>query len=72
MRRFKEDTGNMGPVKSHLKNCGVTLNENIISVIGKNSNLSKLLTLEALFIKEINPSLNTKDEYRSRTLTLKF
>ena len=30
------------------------------------------LTLEALFIKEIAPVLNTKDEYRSRTLTLKF
>ena len=72
MRRFKEHTGNMGPVKSHLEYCGVTPNENIISVIGKISNLSKLLTLEALFIKEINPSLNTKDEYRSRTLTLKF
>ena len=72
MRRFKENTGNLGPVKSHLENCGVTPNEHIISILGKNSNLSKLLTLEALFIKEINPSLNTKDEYRSRTLTLKF
>jgi len=34
--------------------------------------LPKLPTLEALFNKEINPELNTKDEYQSRTLTLKL
>ena len=32
----------------------------------------RLLTLEALFIKQLAPILKTKDEYRSRTLTLKF
>ena len=31
-----------------------------------------LMTLEALYINEIRPEINTKDEYRSRTLTLKF
>ena len=62
----------MGPVKYHLDGCGVTPSEDIINIIGKSRNLHKVLTLEALFIKEINPSLNTKDEYRSRTLTLKF
>ena len=31
-----------------------------------------LLALEALFINELNPILNTRDEYRSRTLTLRF
>ena len=72
LRRFKEHTGNTGPVKSHLESCNVTPDENMISVIGKSQNLPKLLTLEALYIREINPSLNTKDEYRSRTLTLKF
>ena len=60
-------------VKSHLNSCNITPNESIITVIGKSQNLPKLLTFEALFIKEISPSLNTKDEYRSRrTLTLKF
>ena len=33
---------------------------------------SKLLTLDALFINELKPDLNTKDDYGSRTLTLKF
>ena len=31
-----------------------------------------LTTLEALCINEINPSLNTKDEYRSRALVIKI
>ena len=32
----------------------------------------RLPTLEALFIKEIVPVLNKKDEYRGRTLSLKI
>ena len=32
----------------------------------------RLLTLEALFIEQIKPVLNSKDEFRSRTLTLKL
>jgi len=31
-----------------------------------------LMTLEALYIKSIKPSINTKDEYRSRALTIKI
>ena len=38
------------------------LNASIITVIGKSQNLPKSLTLEALFIREINPLLNTKDD----------
>ena len=30
------------------------------------------LTLEALYIREIKPELNTKDDYRSRKLAIKF
>ena len=71
-RRFKEHTGNKGPVKTHFENCGIIPDQNIIKIIGKANTLAKLLTLEALFIKEICPLLNTKDEWRSRTLTLKF
>ena len=32
----------------------------------------KLLTLEDLFIAEIKPSLNTKDEFKSHTSQWKF
>ena len=71
-KRFKEHTGNVGPMKYHFEQCNVTPEDNMISILGKATSLPRLLTLEALYIKELNPSINTKDEYRSRTLTLKF
>ena len=33
--------------------------------------MEHVLTLEALYIKAINPELNTKNEYKSRDLTIK-
>ena len=35
------------------------------------SKQSKLMTLEALFIRTLKPAINTRDEYRTRELTLK-
>ena len=43
----------------------------MVKILGK-AKFNRLLTLEALFIAEIRPTLNTKDEYKSRTLKLKF
>ena len=40
-------------------------------ILGKQKG-EKLLSLEALFINKIKPSLNSKDEFRSRMLKLKF
>ena len=72
-QRFKEHISNKGPVKTHFENCAITPRDENISVLGSmNRGDGRLLTLEALFIKELSPTLNTKDEYRSRTLTLKF
>ena len=62
----------MGPTKSHFEQYKGTPDENVVNILGKAISLPRLLTFEALFIKEINPSLNTKIEYRSKTLTLKF
>ena len=62
----------MGPVKFRLDSCNVTPNESMITIIGKFQNLPKLITLEAFYIQEINPLLNTNDENRNRTMTLKF
>ena len=45
-------------------------NVNIVASSLKSSN--HLMTLEALLINDIKPSLNTKDEYRSRALVIKF
>ena len=37
-----------------------------------NRGMEHLLTLEALYIREKKPEINTKDEYRSRELTINF
>ena len=36
------------------------------------SNQEKLLILEALFIRDLKPSINTKDEFKSKQLRIKF
>ena len=71
--RFREHVLNNCPVKSHFLTCNITPSENDVSIIGRAGIVEgRLLTLEALYIKELSPILNTKDEYRSRTLSLKF
>ena len=62
------------PVGAHFQEC-IHSRPSIydVKVLAKTSRGSAFLeTLEALFINELHPSLNTKDEYRSRVLTLKF
>ena len=73
--RFSEHrTRSAGPVKRHFLQC---INrkptwDDIIILCKTTRNTSFLETLEALYIREIKPSLNTKDEYRSRELLIKF
>ena len=77
-QRVREHLGNKGTMKIHFHQCSAIdntfpVNENdILFILDKANNVNKLLTLEALYIHEIKPRLNTKDEYRSRTLTLKL
>ena len=72
-QRFREHVGNTGPMKTHFENCAITPTDDIVSILGRtDGGDGRLLTLEALYIKKLAPVLNTKDEYRSRTLTLKF
>ena len=64
-------------MRAHLDTCesckNIDFDENdIISILGNSKSLVRLLTLEALFIEQIKPVLNSKDEFRSRTLTLKL
>ena len=62
-----------GPVATHVINCGKEITINDVNVLAQSSKSeSHLMTLEALHIKNIQPSLNTKDEYKSRTLTIKL
>ena len=41
-------------------------------IIDRSNNQTKLLTLEAIDIRKEKPGLNTRDEFRSRELTLKI
>ena len=70
-QRFKEHIGSQGLLKKHFEDCNVSPSMDMVKILGK-AKFDRLLTLEALFIAEIRPTLNTKDEYKSRTLKLKF
>ena len=61
-------------MRAHIDMCGVgdLYEREDITILGHSSVLCKLMTLEALFIDQVKPSLNQRDEYRSRTLTLKL
>ena len=69
--RYKEHVSPRGLLRKHFDNCQITPSFDLVSILGRAKG-EKLLTLEALFITEIRPELNTKDEYRSRELKLKF
>ena len=72
-RRFSEHLTRKGPIKTHMAECHSTIDHRHVQIIGGTRRGDKqLLTLEALFQNELKPSLNTKDEYKSRTLTIKF
>jgi len=57
-----------------MEQCTASLKEDTVTLLASSSSRGDtyLITLEALFIQEIKPKLNTKDEFKSRILTLKF
>ena len=71
--RFREHIKNQGPLKNHMKMCDSNITEENVKILTSTSKGEpRLLTLEALYIRELKPSINTKDEYRRRTLTIKL
>ena len=72
--RLTEHGRSGAPVCSHFIKCGVSAKEISSSARIIDSHLSTgvLLTLEALHIARKNSSINTRDEYRSKDLLLKF
>ena len=74
LTRFREHRNNRnGSVYNHFNTCisgKPTLND--IEIIASSiRETNYLLTLEALFIRQLKPELNTKDEFRSRELIIK-
>ena len=71
--RLREHSSRKGPAKEHIAKCETAWSEDNVSILSATSQGEvHLLTLEALWIREIKPDINTKDEYRSRELTIKF
>ena len=71
--RLKEHLQRAGPVKQHLNECNTSLSENNVEILKQSARGERvLLTLEALFIRELKPTINTKDEFRSRELKIKL
>ena len=70
--RFKEHS-QRHPFKTHLDECKVKLDEDCIKILHQTSKgVNYLETLEALYIREIKPEINTKDEWRSKELVIKL
>ena len=72
--RIEEHKKADSPVGIHLQQCELEGNSADLSweIIDRSNNQTKLLTLEAIHIRKEKPGLNTRDEFRSRELTLKI
>ena len=70
--RFDEHILREGPVKTHMEKCGVNLTEENVEVVRGLQTNTKLMTYEAILIKKLRPQINTKEEYRSRKLYIKW
>ena len=73
--RLREHRNVKAPVGKHFANCVGIKPEmmNDLRILQTTTRSEKFLqALEALHINEIQPGLNTRDEYQSRTLTLKI
>ena len=67
--RISEHKNISGPVRKHFLSCSdKPLMENVDILASSTKSEKQLLTMEALFIRDIQPPLNTKDEYKQRKL----
>ena len=73
LTRFKEHQNRPQAVRNHIRECGVNITmENVQLLKSSSRGEEHLLTLEALFIEESKPKINTKDEFKQRQLTIKL
>lgn len=71
--RIKEHRSEKAPVGAHIRSCDCELSIEDVEIVASSSRSEKhLMTLEALLINQLQPELNTRDEFRSHVLTLKF
>ena len=71
--RFREHINNQGPMKHHSTKCRTPVTTENVEILASTSRgEGHLMTLEALYIQELELAINTRDEYRSRTLTIQI
>ena len=71
--RLKEHQMPSAPVSQHMRKCKTAVSVEATTILASTSRSEAYrLTLEALYIEERRPQINTKEEFRSRTLTIKF
>ena len=71
--RISEHKTKKGPVKEHFLNCDTEVTFESVDILASSSlGENTLLTLEALYIKDIRPSINTKDEWKSKALRIRI
>ena len=70
--RLTEHIRRSAPLGGNFAECGVDVKTVTAKVIDTCLDSNKLLTLEALYIAEEKPALNSREEYRQRQLTLRF
>ena len=66
LNRFREHKNRLGAVSSHFKDCLISKPSlaNVKILASFSRELEHLLTLEALYIRQYKPELNTKNEYK--------
>ena len=74
--RVKEHGQPRKPVARHMEACNHNLDMDDVSILARSTRTKNveahLLTLEALFIAQLKPSINTRDEYKSHELVIKL
>ena len=72
--RFKEHTSRKSSaVAKHLELCDIAGHEMDVEVLSSSLHGEvHLFTLEALWIRQLKPRINVKDEFKSRELVIKF
>ena len=66
LTRIKEHRQIGIPVGNHFKVCGASLTMDNVKIISSSSkSICNFMTLEALLIRSIKPTFNTKDKYKA-------
>ena len=71
--RLKEHQMPYAPSSQHMSKCNTAVSVEATTILASTSRSEAyILTPKALFIEEQRPQIITKDEFNSRTLTIKF